>query len=149
MDYQGLRFQKIKPAEMSLQDMEWLKEIPSVRKNNFRKMLAHVFDGEWDLRRLPEPAKGVAVTYPEDGKLFIYYLHGTGLFGRLTKEDLLQAARDDGLSGVTCICNTTSRRRLLERVGFQVTGFSEGAWDMELEDGIEQEQVDQQIELDF
>lgn len=136
MDYQGLRFEKIPPREMSLQDMEWLREIQSVRKNNFRYMVSQVFDGVWDLRRLPAPAKGVAVTYPEGGKLFIYYLHGSGLFGSLNKEDLLQAARDDGLKGVACICNTTSRKRLLERVGFQVTGFSEGAWDMELEDGL-------------
>jgi hypothetical protein len=137
MHYQGLRFEKIPPGEMSLEDMTWFREIKSVRKNDFKKMVGRVFDGEWDLRRLPAPAKGLAVTYPEDGKLFIYYLHGSGLFGSLNKEDLLQAARDDGLKGVACITNTTSRRRLLERVGFRVTGFSEGAWDLELDDGQE------------
>jgi hypothetical protein len=137
MHYQGLRFEKVPAAEMSLEDMEWLREIQSVKKNDFKKMVARIFDGEWDLRRLPAPAKGLAVTYPEGGKLFIYYLHGSGLFGSLNKEDLLQAARDDGLKGVACITNTTSRRRLLERVGFRVTGFSEGAWDLELDDGQE------------
>lgn len=140
MDDQGLRLQKWsgKFLRLSLDDPEakWLRRIEGLRKVDFVWMLQALESGEAKLWRLPLPAQGVAVTYPEDGLLFIYYLHGRGLFGRLTKEDLLNAAREEGLTGVRAWVHNSRMKRILGRLGFSlVPGAAIGATAMELRDG--------------
>ncbi len=130
-----MRFEKLAVADMTLADMEWLKPISSVKKVVFRVMVENLASKKWDLRRLPAPASGLAVTYPDEGKLFIYYLHGRGLFGSLNKEDLLQAARDDGLVGVAAETSNRATLRLLQNIGFEITSAGPFGWCVELQDG--------------
>lgn len=118
-DRLGGRFLKVHPAHFDMFDLDWMQPITGVPKVEFRKMLDNVYNGDWALWRLPYPAKGIAVSYPKDGLLFVYYLHGRDLFGSLTKEDLMKAAHDEGLNG--CAAHTKDRRvaRILKHIGFQ------------------------------
>ena len=128
-------FAKVPWSEPAFLAGRWLRPIAAVKKLCWQEMLNHLRCGEWDLRLLPKPASGVAVTYPYRGQLFIYYLHGRGLFGRLTREDLLRAAEAEGLSGVKCDTENPATKRLLERIGFKVVFECDTGWSLELEDG--------------
>lgn len=114
---------------------EWLEVIPGVNKVDLQFMLKRIESGQWHLWRLPAPAKGIAVTYPYQGKLFIYYLRGLGLFGNLTREDLLQAAKSVGLSGLMAEAKGAAMVRILKSLGFVVTDDSPECKVLELSDG--------------
>jgi hypothetical protein len=130
-----MRFEKVDPREIPLETMEWLKPIESVKKVVFDHMVHMIFSHKWDLRALPKPASGAAVTYPFEGKLFIYYLRGRGLFSSLNREDLLQAARDDGLTGVMAETSNPATLRLLLKVGFKPIDSGPFGTVVELQDG--------------
>ena len=116
-----MRFEKIPPADYSATDLEWLtRPVPGVPKISHREMLAKLDDGEWDLWRLPEPAEGIAVAYPENGLLFVYALTGRGLFGSLTVDDLLDAASFEGLDGLAAEVRSRGMKAILSRLGFVV-----------------------------
>ena len=125
-------FEKIPFDALDEVDLEWLTPV-DMGKTDAKIMARNVANGNWDVRRLPEPAEGIAVTYPEDGLLFIYGLHGTKLFGSITKEDLLGAATADGLVGMAAHVNKPGMRAILRRLGFQpVEEMSDGYTRMEL-----------------
>ena len=128
-------FQKISPDDLDLFDASWLEPIPGVKKVEFRSMMRKVKEGEWSVWRLQPPASGIAVAYPEDGKLFIYYLRGFKLFATLTKEDLLEAARLEGLSGCQAEASSKAMIILLKRIGFKPILKTEIGTLLELEDG--------------
>lgn len=115
--------------------IESLAPIRSVPKVCLYVMRDNLRSGIWKLWKLGGPAEGWAVTYPYEGALFIYYLHGHKLFGKLTSEDLLQAARAEGLSGVKAETSNPAMLRLLQRVGFEIYAHGPSGWCVELEDG--------------
>ena len=127
--------EKVAPTDLDLFDASWLEPISSVKKVEFRKMLQRIETGEWWVWRFKEPSSGIAVAYPEDGKLFIYYLRGYNLFANLHTEDLLEAARAEGLKG--CMAETSRKGILLflKRLGFKVIFRDQNGWLLELEDG--------------
>lgn len=129
-------FQRVPYGELDVFSATWLEELTCVPKRDFQKMVSMLEADQWDLWNLPNPASGVAVTYPKDDLLFIHYLHGRRLFGNLTKEVLLQAARDEGLKGMKAEVQTLSRAWLLASVGFRTLDTDlESYWVMELRDG--------------
>lgn len=130
-----MMFHKVFSENIDILDLDWLEEIPSVRKADFKAMVWKVTNGEWQLWRLGAPAQGVAVTYPWEGRLFIYYLRGTGLFATLTREDLLSVARLCALDG--CMAETSSRAmlRILKSLGFEIMTEGPERWTLELRNG--------------
>ena len=127
-------FEKIPFDALDEVDLEWLTPV-DMGKTDAKIMARNVANGNWDVRRLPEPAEGIAVTYPEDGLLFIYGLHGTKLFGSITKQDLLDAATAEGFSGIRCSTESRAAVRLYERLGFSVVRTDGPKQIMELHDG--------------
>ena len=135
MDDQSVNsgFTKIGPAEYDLTDVAWLKPIIGVPKVDFREMLTKLDTEEYQLWRLPNPAQGVAVSYPSEGLLFVYYLHGTRLFGSITSKNLLQAAHEEGLDGMAADTKDKRVLRILKSFGFQVVSEPEPEfWHLEL-----------------
>lgn len=100
----------------------WLEQIEGLGKIDFLAMKNQIKSGEMTLWKLSPPAEGLVVTHPEDGVLFIYYLHGRGLFGSLKMKDMLDTARDEGLAGVRCWVHSKAKQRLMSRVGFRLIG---------------------------
>lgn len=137
MDDQGLKggFQKLSPKEIDLLDRDWLEPITGVPKVDYKQMVKHINEGTWSVWRLPGPAQGIAVAYPKAGRLFIYYLRGRGLFGRVTQEDLLKASRAEGLNGCAADTKDPRVKRILTHLGFKVIAVEPGWWSMELSDG--------------
>lgn len=133
----GKLFQHV-PPEDSIPLLErWLNpRTANCGKIDLDEIRVKVLSDEWDLWRLLAPARGIAVTYPEEGQLFIHYLRGKGLFGTVNKETLLSAARDEGLKGMSAEVRSDAHARLLGSVGFKVAECSPlGVWKMELTDG--------------
>ena len=126
------KFQRVPPDEIGLFELSWLEPIPGVPKIDFKKMMWAIKAGSMDLWRLVDGPQGIAVTYPKDGTLFIYYLHATGLFGKLTREELLAAAEGEGLKGMTAATNLPGMVVILTRIGFEITGHKDGMTDLEL-----------------
>lgn len=122
-------------AEWPLIPDPWLVPIPSVQREAFWLMESRVKDGRWTLYALGPEARGWAVGYPVDGRLFIHYLHGRGLFGRLRSEDLLQAARAEGLKGMRAQVSSNKMASALWRLGFKPWANGPGWLKMELSDG--------------
>ena len=130
-----MKFPRVAPTEYGPNEREWLKPMAALTKIEFRVMLSKLQNEEWSLRRLPAPAVGIAVTYPENGLLFIYGLHGKRLFGSITKQDLLDAATAEGFSGIRCSTESRAAVRLYERLGFSVVRTDGPKQIMELHDG--------------
>lgn len=128
-------FEKVIPEEITEHDLVWLKPIPGVRKVSFTKMQEWVMAGLWDFLRIPEPAKGVAVVYPLEGRLFVHYLRGRDLFATLTTKDLLDLSRSYGLSGILAETQVKGISRILRGLGFKVESVAPGHWIAELDDG--------------
>ena len=114
---------------------KWLRPIPGVPKVDFQLMQAMLAEGKWDAWWLTDGPSGIAVSYPEDGVLFVYYLRANKLFGMLSKEDLLAVAYGEGLDGLKAQTKVPGVVRLLQAVGFEHDGFDHDAWIMELSDG--------------
>jgi len=104
-------------------------------KVDFKELNAKVESGEWTLWRLGEPSKGVAVTYPNQGTLYVHYLRGVGLFDSLTPEDLQRVVHNVGLKAMVADVVKASRKILLSSVGFQTIMEDNGTWTMELSCG--------------
>lgn len=117
MDYQGLKFIPTTLAEEQLNP--WLDPEPVGDKVSYRAMIANLAAGNWRLWRLREPASGLAVTYPLNGKLFVYYLRGHGLFGNLTIEDLLDVAIAEGCRGMAAETRKPGMLLILKKFGFR------------------------------
>lgn len=140
MHDQGLRdsrrvsgkFERVPPAEYSINELEWLRPVPGVPKLELRRTITNLDEEEWDMWRLPAPAEGIAVTYPDRGVLFIHLLSGRGLFGSLTTKDLLDAAEAEGLDGIGAEVQSPGMRAILLRLGFMVTEAGPGWTRMEL-----------------
>lgn len=134
MDDQGLNtFTKVRPQDYDATDLFFLGPIPGVGKIDFRDMLAKLDSEEYQLWRLPAPAFGVAVSYPKDGLLFVYYLRGRRLFGSINNRNLLAAAHEEGLDGMAADTKEPGVRRILTSLGFQVVSEPEpGFWHLEL-----------------
>lgn len=128
-------FKKVRPEEITQADLDWLAPIPGVRKISFAKMQEWVLAGLWDFLRIPEPAQGVAVVYPWEGRLFVHYLHGRDLFATLTTKDLLDLARSYGLKGIAAETKVRGIARILRGLGFKTESIAPGHWIAELEDG--------------
>lgn len=128
-------FEKVLPEEISPTDLAWLAPIPGVRKASFAQMQEWVLAGLWDFLRIPEPAQGVAVVYPWEGRLFVHYLRGRDLFATLTTKDLLDLARSYGLHGVIAETQVKGIARILRGLGFKVESVAPGHWIAELQDG--------------
>lgn len=146
MDDQGLipkakpqrisgRFLRVPPAEFDMIDLDWLKQAANLTKIEYRYMLEQIDNENWDLWRLPYPAKGVAVSYPKDGLLFVYYLHGKGLFGSITNKDLLDVARAEGLEGLRAEVRDKKVERILRHLGFVEVDSGDDWKKLELRDG--------------
>lgn len=144
MDDQGLAwrragrlFQQVPWAERDLVDTSWFTFGEAyVGKADFKKMAKMLAQGAWTLWRLLPPARGVAVSYPYEGRLFVYYLHGERLFGNVSSEDLLDVARKEGLSGVLAEVHAPATKRILSSLGFDtLEAEPPGWWKMELKDG--------------
>lgn len=128
-----MKFQKIPFDELDILDLDWIEPIKGVGKIDVKVMSKEIALGNWDARRLPAPAQGIAVTYPDDGLLFIYYLRGRGLFGSITKQDLLDAAEVDGLNGVAAHVDNKAMYKLLSNLTFvPIEHMSDGYIRMEL-----------------
>lgn len=112
----------MKWEKTKLSSSPWLEKIDGLGKIDFKGMINEIKSGNYTLWKLSPPAEGLVVTYPEDGLLFIYYLHGRGLFGSLKVEELLETARSEGLKGLRCWVHSKSRQRLMSRVGFRLIG---------------------------
>lgn len=130
-----IQFHHVPHDTIDVLDRDWLEQIPSVKKADHAKMVKKVEDGEWKLWRLGKPADGIGVTYPWEGKLFVYYLRGLGLFGTLTKEDLLALARREGLNGLAAETSSYGMKKILKRLGFLTVLEEPGHWTLELPDG--------------
>lgn len=129
-------FEVVDPETIDVEQEYWLRQIKSVRKVNFAKMLERVLAGEWTLFRLPEPARGYAVGYAEEDRLFIYYLSGELLFGKVKSEDLINAARDFGCTkGMRAYCKSRAMQRILKSLGFVEVDRDEDGIEMDLADG--------------
>jgi hypothetical protein len=99
-------------------------------------MREKVYSGEWTLWRLLPPAQGVAVTYPDSGRLFIYYLHGRDFFDTLTREDLLQLAADEGCIGIWAeVTHKATYKLIKKRFGCESYMEGPGWWCVELHNG--------------
>lgn len=139
MDDQGLKphrrhgkFKHVPWEHISLSEMSWLEPIRGVPKVDFKKMTAAIKAGSMDLWRLIDGPEGIAVTYPNNGALFIYYLHASGLFGKLTREELLQAAEGEGLKSMSAATQLPGIVAILTRIGFEITGHEDGVTYLEL-----------------
>lgn len=136
-----MRFKKVLFEDLTAEQVSWLKPAAGVRKISFERMMEDIKSGRSSLWLLGDKAEGLAVTYPylalhpNHGLLFIYYLHGRGLFGTLNKEQLLEASRHCGFKGMTADVESSAMKRILERLGFHVTVESPYGWSMELHDG--------------
>lgn len=132
MDDQSVVFHKL-PADTQT---DWLEQIPGVNKVDFKRMTSAIRSGEYTLWQITgEGPDGIAVTYPEDGFLFIYYLHATGLFGKLTRDDLFNVSRAEKcLEGLRAAATKGGMVVLLRKLGFEITGYDNGVTDLELED---------------
>lgn len=128
-------FKKILLEDLTEAQKSWLVPCSWVKKLSFKQMLEKLAAREYDLWLLGEPAVGLAVTYPEKDLLFIYYLHGNGLFGSLTIEDLTTIAKNEGLSGMLANVDNLGMKRILERLGFKVILESPYGYEMELRYG--------------
>lgn len=134
MDYQSLRF--FEPANwLEEKDNPWLRPEALDDKVSFRVMTAQLMAGNWQLWKLKPPAEGVAVTYPLKGKLFVYYLHGKGLFGSLKVEDLLDGSLAEGCRGMAAETRKPGILAILKRLGFKPLESVAGYTYLELEDG--------------
>lgn len=121
--------------KLTPEQADWLRPAAGVRKVSYERMLSKIEQGVFKLWLLGDPAEGLTVTYPDKDLLFIYYLHGRGLFDNLTIEDLLRAARNEGLSGMVANVESPGMKRLCQRFGFKVTITSPYGYEMELRDG--------------
>lgn len=129
------RFQQVPWVERA-EVARWL--VPGTINDNkidWRYMTQQLAYGVFTLWRLLPPAEGIAITHPHDGRLFIYHLHGQGLFDTLTKEELLTAAREEGLHGVMAETEKPGMVRLLQSLGFRVQRQDLFKWVLELSDG--------------
>ena len=145
MDNQGLRlkaepglFKAVPWAERDLLDASWFTFGEAfVGKADFKRMAKELESGAWKFWRMCPPAEGVAVTHPLGDRLFVYYLHGQGLFGTVSSADLLSVARAEGLNGLLVEVHTPSMMRILTGLGFRVVDSEPpNWWQMELTDGL-------------
>lgn len=121
-----MRFEIVRWEQLSDDDRKWLEPMPGVDKPNFREMQQKLVDGEWWIFRLPWPAQGLAVGFPDEGRLFIYYLRGYQLFSTVTSEDLLAAARAVNLHGMRAETRKLGVLKLLLNKGFRLTKITDG-----------------------
>lgn len=129
-----MKFQHVPVGQLRQEEAQWLGEIPGLDMIEVKAMIAKIASGEWKLWRLAAPAIGLAVTYPYQGRLFIYYLRGHRLFGRLSRDDLLEVARHEGLSGMSAETQQIAMMRILSNLGFVVRDSDPYLWYMELDD---------------
>jgi len=130
-------FQPLAWSDLTAKDLKWFRPSGPFKKADFPQMTRMLRKGEWKLWRLPEVAEGLAVTYPQDDLLFIYYLHGKGLFGKLTSSDLYAVAESEGLNGIGCEVWSYGTYRLMRSLGFKVKNHEQDPlwWEMELRRG--------------
>ena len=114
-----MKFQLVTYESLSPDEVQWLTPIDG--KVEFNYMLDKVKSGEWWLFKLPFPSVGLAAGCEDDGKLFIYYLRGHQLFGTVSGEDLLDAARYVGLSGMKAETRKLGVLKLMLNKGFRLT----------------------------
>lgn len=133
MDNQGLEFfEKISYEDLTPEDAKWLVKFPSLGKREFRSLPQKFSSGEFTLWKVKPPGEGLAITYPDSGLLFVYYLHGRGLFGRLNKEILLDLASSEGLEGLRTEVGTESRVRLFKKFGWSPVFQGDAGWILEI-----------------
>lgn len=130
-----MRFELRSWESLSDDEKAWLAPMPGVDKPDFRLMRHKLETNQWWLFKLPFPAEGLAVGFPDDGKLFIYYLRGYQLFGTVSAEDLCDAARHVGLSGMKAETRKLGVLKLMLNKGFRLTRVLPGPlYGVELDD---------------
>lgn len=129
-----LAFKYVPWGQYNLVDYAWLEPAADLQKMDHRKMMSNLQSGVFKMWRLRPPAEGIAVTFPFEGRLFVYYLHGTGFFDTLNKENLLEVAKSEGLSGMMAETTSKGIKKILERFGFQVWKREDQTWCLELKD---------------
>lgn len=128
-----MKFKLTTYEALTPEEREWLKPIDG--KVEFNYMIDRVKAGDWWLFKLPYPAHGLAVGCEEEGKLFIYYLRGFQLFGTVSAEDLLDAAKYVGLSGMKAETRKLGVLKLMLNKGFKLIDTGPGpVYYVELED---------------
>lgn len=128
-----MKFKLVTYESLTEEEQKWLAPIDG--KIEFNLMLDKVKSGEWWLFKLPYPAQGLAVGCADAGKLFIYYLRGFQLFGTVSAEDLLDAARYVGLSGMKAETRKLGVLKLMLNKGFRLTQTLPGpVYGVELDD---------------
>lgn len=130
-----MKFQLTTYEALSEDELQWLEQIPGASKPEHRMMIERVKSGEWWLFKLPYPAAGLAIGCESDGKLFINHLRGFKLFDTVSPEDLLEAARYVGLSGMKADTTKLGVLKLLLSKGFRLTQVLPGpVYGVELDD---------------
>lgn len=114
-----MKVEKVEFDQITEDDKKWLTPMPGVEKPELRVMMQRIKFGSLDLWRFRPPSIGVAVTYPDEGRLFIYYLQGYRILDTLSKEDLLDLATSQGLSGMRAETHKLGVLKLLINRGFK------------------------------
>lgn len=131
MDHKGVIITPVKWQELSKADLKWIKPL---KYSDMDLMIQKILNGEWFVFRVTGTATGLSVGYPDEGRLFIYYLRGRGLFDNLTSEDLLSIAQRCGLRGMSAICHSFGMLQFLTKIGFYLVASEPAGWYMELDD---------------
>lgn len=130
-----MKLELIPSDEITPEDLDWLETIPEIGKVGYKEMRFKVLTGEWMFWRFRGKAQGAAVGYPENGKLFIYYLRAERFFGNITKDDLLEAARDVGFNSIRALVQKPAVKFGLARIGFVEDKTGPDWAEMELSNG--------------
>lgn len=100
-------------------DLCWVNPQPGVELDKLAGMLERIANGVLTCWRLKPPSRGICVTYPSEGRLFIYYLQGTRILDTLSTKDLLDHARACGLRGMAAETHKRGVLKLLKAKGFR------------------------------
>lgn len=135
-----VELKEVRPKDLSAEELQRLlaaRELNLGKPADFPRMLQNVWNGTWTLYRLDGGIHGVAVCNPEGDRLNIFYLHGDGLFGKMTAltNRLMDIARKQGLSGLSCVTHDPRRARLFRMTPGARCWEENGKYYLELDHG--------------